>query len=248
MSLIRFRFSQDLREECCFLKIFVTMASSTLTSAQNSSFNLSQVELDALKRVFSYIDSKKDRRLDAQEIGDVLEKLLEKGMESSKTTPLDPELEAMLSKKSLDMMVWEVDEDLDGVVSWDEFLSMYLRCVGDKTGLEPRTLFNLVQFLMYDRDFGGSISVEQTLQILFVRWGRERLDAEIAEIFGDTASGGDGGRGSGGVDKSASGGFGGVEKRIGFGEYVGRVNARLTKLRSAKREVTKVGFGVKKND
>lgn len=78
---------------------------------------------------------------------------------------------------------------------------------------------------MYDRDLTGAISVEQTLQILFVRYGRERLDSEIQEIFGDT-------------DRSDL--QDGQEKRITYSEYVSRVNARLAKIRSAKRDVTGV--------
>jgi hypothetical protein len=35
-------------------------------------------------------------------------------------------------------MIWEVDEDLDEMVSEYEFELMYKRCVNDKTGLEPR--------------------------------------------------------------------------------------------------------------
>ena len=38
----------------------------------------------------------------------------------------------------------EVDDDLDGYVSKEEFLTMYKRCISDETGLEPRKLFNLV--------------------------------------------------------------------------------------------------------
>merc|ERR1712054_142110 len=64
--------------------------------------------------------------------------------------------------------------------------------ISDGTGNEPRNLFNLVQFLMYDKNFSGKISVEQTLQILFVRHDRGGLDAEIAEIFGDQQKGPDG--------------------------------------------------------
>ena len=56
---------------------------------------------------------------------------------------------------------------------------MYKRCISDETGLEPRKLFNLVQFLMYDKTFKGRVTVEETLQILYVRYGRERLDDEI---------------------------------------------------------------------
>ena len=55
-------------------------------------------------------------------------------------------------------MVWEVDEDLDGYVSREEFEIMYKRCVSDKTGLEPRKLFNLVQFMMYDKTNSGKVT------------------------------------------------------------------------------------------
>ena len=41
-------------------------------------------------------------------------------------------------------MVWEVDEDLDGAVNYFEFELMYKRCIIDKNGLEPKSLFNLV--------------------------------------------------------------------------------------------------------
>ena len=41
-------------------------------------------------------------------------------------------------------MIWEVDENLDDRVDVHEFELMYKRCRNDKTGLEPRSLFNLV--------------------------------------------------------------------------------------------------------
>jgi hypothetical protein len=59
---------------------------------------------------------------------------------------------------------------------------MYKRCISDESGLEPRKLYNLVVFLMYDKDetkIGGKVTVEDTLQLLYVRHGRERLDDEI---------------------------------------------------------------------
>ena len=46
-------------------------------------------------------------------------------------------------------MIWEVDENLDKQVDWQEFTLMYKKCIEDKTGLEARNLFNLVQFLMF---------------------------------------------------------------------------------------------------
>ena len=61
---------------------------------------------------------------------------------------------------------------------------MYKRCVTDMTGLEPRKLYNLTQFLMYDKNFKGRVTVEETLQILYIKHGRDKLDYEIEAIFG----------------------------------------------------------------
>mmetsp|Transcript_14951 Transcript_14951/g.14546 ORF Transcript_14951/g.14546 Transcript_14951/m.14546 type:complete len:80 (+) Transcript_14951:111-350(+) len=48
------------------------------------------------------------------------------------------------TKSEVKLIIWEVDDDLDGYVSKQEFLTMYKRCISDETGLEPRKLFNLV--------------------------------------------------------------------------------------------------------
>lgn len=42
------------------------------------------------------------------------------------------------ARDEVENMLWEVDEDLDGYVSWYEFELMFKRCIADKTGLEPR--------------------------------------------------------------------------------------------------------------
>mmetsp|Transcript_16473 Transcript_16473/g.46161 ORF Transcript_16473/g.46161 Transcript_16473/m.46161 type:complete len:117 (-) Transcript_16473:583-933(-) len=110
------------------------------------------------------------------------------------------------------------------MVSQDEFFTMYQRCISDHTGLEPRNLFNLVQFLMYDKEFSGHISVEQTLQILFVRHGRGELDAEIKEIFGE---------------QDQQKGPDGQELKIDFSQFLSKANDRLTKMRWARKEVSK---------
>jgi hypothetical protein len=46
-------------------------------------------------------------------------------------------------------MIWEVDDNLDYQIDYHEFILMYKRCRFDDTGLEPRTLYNLVLFLMF---------------------------------------------------------------------------------------------------
>ena len=68
-----------------------------------------------------------------------------------------------ISKAEVDLMIWEIDDDLDKMVSRDEFEKMYKRCISDESGLEPRKLYNLVVFLMYDKFFRGTITVEDTL-------------------------------------------------------------------------------------
>ena len=68
-----------------------------------------------------------------------------------------------LLKSEVALIIWEVDDDLDDYVSFDEYMTMYKRSISDVTGLEPRQLFNLVQFLMYDTQFRGRVTIEETL-------------------------------------------------------------------------------------
>ncbi|GLE05631.1 hypothetical protein PINS_up014669 [Pythium insidiosum] len=55
------------------------------------------------------------------------------------------------SKKEISDMIWEADENLDSVVDWDELRAMFNRNLMDKTELEPVNLFNVVQFMTYDK-------------------------------------------------------------------------------------------------
>lgn len=100
-------------------------------------------------------------------------------------------------------MIWEVDDDLDEMISHEEFETMYKRCIHNENGLEPRKFFNLVVFLMYDKHFLGKVTAEDTLQIIYVRYGRERLDEEIRAIFGEDEKNEDG-----------------QEKEITYSEYI----------------------------
>ena len=67
------------------------------------------------------------------------------------------------AKDELDNMIWEVDENLDGYVSEDEFENMYKKCITDENEEEGKKLFYLTQFLMYDKDEKHEICVEDTL-------------------------------------------------------------------------------------
>lgn len=119
-------------------------------------------------------------------------------------------------------MVQEVDDDLDKHVSKVEFEKMYKRCISDASGLEPRKLYNLVVFLMYDKEFKGRVTVEDTLQLLYVRYGRERLDDEIKAIFGDNEK----------TDE-------GNEKFIEYHDYIEKINHRAMEERKKRKAAMK---------
>ncbi len=46
---------------------------------------------------------------------------------------------------------------------------MYKRCVADQRENEPRRLYFLTQFVMYDKDNKNYITEEDTLEILYIR-------------------------------------------------------------------------------
>jgi hypothetical protein len=44
-------------------------------------------------------------------------------------------------------------------------------------GYEPRRLYNVVEFMMNDKDDSGTVSAEEAMQILYMRFGRTLLDS-----------------------------------------------------------------------
>ena len=110
-----------------------------------------------------------------------------------------------------------MDDDLDGFISKQEFETMYKRCISDTSDMEPRQLYNLVTFLMYDKDFRGKVTIEETLQILFVRHGRKNLDEEIKAIFGEEQT-----------NKDTA-----EEPSITYSEYVSKITRRALNKQAA---------------
>ena len=135
-------------------------------------------------------------------------------------------LGAKASKNDVELMIWEVDDDIDGFVSEKEFEKMYKRCTRMvESGLEPRKLFNLVVFLMYDKECRGKVTVEDTLQILYVRYGRNKLDEEIRAIFGD-------------MEKTLEGN----EKAITYPEYLKKIRKRAMEERRERKMLMKANY------
>lgn len=112
-------------------------------------------------------------------------------------------------------MIWEVDEDCDGLVNWPEFQAMWQRCQEDKAGgshralgaashvkarcsrthalthvgTEPRGLYNVVLFLLHDRGSTGRVTLEEAMKITYLRVGKVRSSTQLhtQRVQGDTA-------------------------------------------------------------
>lgn len=89
------------------------------------------------------------------------------------------------NKKDIEDMLWEVDEDLDQHINWPEFKLMFTRNILDTSGLEPSRMFYLTQFLIYDHNENGMVSVDETMNMLYARYGRATMEKKLKELFGD---------------------------------------------------------------
>lgn len=99
------------------------------------------------------------------------------------------------TKKSfLEHMMYEVDEMVDEVVSWDELLLLYYRNVTDVSGTEPSSFFQILEFVLFDPAHKGRIVEDDVMEVLFARIGAAKLEVELQKIFGNhrRAKGGDG--------------------------------------------------------
>ena len=61
---------------------------------------------------------------------------------------------------------------------------MFTRNILDQTGLEPSRMFYLTQFLIYDHNENGMVSVDETMNMLYARHGRDIMEKKFKELFG----------------------------------------------------------------
>jgi calmodulin len=109
-------------------------------------------------------------------------------------------LKVKIQKREVQEMIWEIDDDLDGCIDWPEFRLMFTRNVMDKCGLEPSKMFNLTQFLIYDHNNNGRVSVDETMNMLYarspppsllyltpllLRFGKDKMEKKLKELFGE---------------------------------------------------------------
>lgn len=139
-----------------------------------------EAELEKQKKGLKPEDNQIKGYFTAEDVGKVLAELRHNASK--------PEIELMiwvLYYPFLTLIVQEVDENLDKRVDRDEFELMFRRCIEDETGLEPKSLFNLVQFLMYAKEDSIEITEEDTLELIYVRKNSIKgLEDALKIIFG----------------------------------------------------------------
>ena len=72
--------------------------------------------------------------------------------------------------------IWEIDEDHDGKLSWEEFHRACERCISDSQAREPQQVYNYILFVIFSRS--SNVLVESELRrLLHLRYGKVRLDS-----------------------------------------------------------------------
>ncbi len=60
---------------------------------------------------------------------------------------------------------------------------MYKKCITDNKEKEPKRLFYLVLYLMFDKEEKRQIIEEDTLEILYIRY-KQKFEEVLIDIFG----------------------------------------------------------------
>lgn len=87
---------------------------------------LAQKRIDELNIKLQNLEALPEKKISVLDVTEMLKRLQEKPV-----------------KKEVEEMVWEVDENLDGYLDWNEFKLMYNRNITDRTGLEPNRMVRL---------------------------------------------------------------------------------------------------------
>ena len=128
-----------------------------------------------LKRVFRTLDICEDGYIDVDELFEAQRRI-----------------GGTLTKEEVRDVMWEVDDNMSGRLSMNDYLMTYRRSQVDESGFEPKRFFSIVEFLLMDRDSSGEISLDEAMQTLFERQGAVDLD-KVTQQFFEAAGAGSGG-------------------------------------------------------
>lgn len=122
-----------------------------------------------LKRVFRTLDLGEDGYIDTDELFEAQKRIGGK-----------------LSKQEVRDVIWEVDDNMTGRLSMNDYLTTYKRSHLDESGFEPKRFWSIVEFLLMDRDCSGEISLDEAMTTIFERQGADDL-ANVTKQFFEAA-------------------------------------------------------------
>jgi calmodulin len=116
-----------------------------------------------LRSVFKKIDENEDDKICPADIEKMLGKL------GYKT-----------AKDEVDDMLWEVDDDVCGYLNLANFIRMYYRIRESTIESEPRALFMLVEFLLFDKNGSGTVDFDEATDVFRTRYGKAAMEKVVA--------------------------------------------------------------------
>mmetsp|Transcript_18917 Transcript_18917/g.38421 ORF Transcript_18917/g.38421 Transcript_18917/m.38421 type:complete len:240 (+) Transcript_18917:31-750(+) len=136
-----------------------------------------RVEWENLRRAFEKLDRHKRNYFDKDDLAAAF-----------KRVGYRYEIRTEYGISEAEDIIWEMDEDDNGFLDWEVFVTGYVRCRDDKTGREPKRLYNLIEFLICDKDNSGTMSEDECAEVLFNRFGKAALAADASQkLFQETA-------------------------------------------------------------
>lgn len=111
---------QRIKEEIRDLNNWISTHRNRHLENHDDQINKSYHRIEELQRDLHALDLKPDKKIACADVIEMLKKLQYK-----------------MHRKQVEEMIWEVDENLDGCLDWNEFRLMFNRNLTDRTGLEP---------------------------------------------------------------------------------------------------------------
>jgi hypothetical protein len=79
--------------------------------------------------------------------------------------------------KEVAALIWEADGDNDGKLSLADFERMYLRAKTDRSGHEPKGMYNITQFLLMNSSGSGTVTADEWMHFVIQKYSRGTLDS-----------------------------------------------------------------------
>eukprot|EP00297_Palpitomonas_bilix_P015346 CAMPEP_0113899354 /NCGR_PEP_ID=MMETSP0780_2-20120614/19973_1 /TAXON_ID=652834 /ORGANISM="Palpitomonas bilix" /LENGTH=202 /DNA_ID=CAMNT_0000891489 /DNA_START=354 /DNA_END=962 /DNA_ORIENTATION=- /assembly_acc=CAM_ASM_000599 len=134
--------------------------------------NVGVSEETRIRNAFETLDGNDDGFVEAKDLQAIL---LRFGYKPKKITSM--------GNSECEELIWTVDDSMNGALSWDDFKSWYQRCKENEVLQEPEVLFTAVEFLMYDISRDGTVDFEECMELLFRRYGKDKLEEQTNEFF-----------------------------------------------------------------